>query len=364
MVELRRDSAPRGTAFSARDAVADTPGADNTIADRAVERDAVELDALFGGSLFCDLVFAGADIPGPGEEVYASGFALTVGGTANRAVATARLGMRTGIVAVLGDDPLSAYVRSFLAAEDGVNLDWVETRSDTVVPVSVALTNAHDRSFITYEEAQTHMPVTLAGSLPRVGSCQIALSDADVVWAKELRATGTTIYGGVGWDSSGRWEPSTLDLLDHVDVFIPNEIEATSYTRTDSALDAAKVLAERVPFVVITRGRNGVLAIDGVSGETATASAVPVDAADPTGAGDVFTAAFMASADEPWPLKTRLQFASLAASLSVRSLGGAVSAPYPATIAEFITHQQPEGDWADILHWSREKEAPQKTTQA
>ncbi|MBT1003549.1 carbohydrate kinase family protein [Paenarthrobacter sp. DKR-5] len=316
------------------------------------EAPAAALDALFGGVLFCDLVFAGAGVPGPGEEVYASDFALTVGGTANRCVAAARLGMRTGVVAVLGDDPLSSYVRSFLAAEPGLSLDWVETRGEAMVPVSVALASADDRSFITYEKEGTGMPDRLSSTLPKVGSCQVALSEANTPWVRDLRAAGTVIYGGVGWDSSGHWAASTLDLLDQVDVFIPNAVEAMSYTRTDSPILAAKALVQRVPLVVVTTGREGALAIDGATGEYVEVPTVPVDAVDPTGAGDVFSSAFMAASSIGWGLRTRLQFASLSASLSVRSLGGAASAPRPAELRDFLLRAKPEGDWQDILEWT------------
>ncbi|MFE2446193.1 hypothetical protein ACFXDF_29805, partial [Streptomyces sp. NPDC059426] len=51
------------------------------------------LDVLFAGEVFCDLVFGGIPhLPTPGTEVYADRFAVSPGGTANRAVATARLG--------------------------------------------------------------------------------------------------------------------------------------------------------------------------------------------------------------------------------------------------------------------------------
>jgi sugar/nucleoside kinase (ribokinase family) len=312
-----------------------------------------ELDAVFGGSLFCDLVFADAPIPQPGQEVYASSFALTVGGTANRAVAAARLGMKTGMVAVLGADPLSDVVRAFLEAEPRMRLDWIQTLPGAQVPVTVALTSKHDRGFITYEESQTRMPRRLSSALPAARSCDVSLAESDAPWVREQRKQGALVFGGVGWDASGEWNPATLDKLENVDVFIPNEVEAVSYTRTASVRDAATALAERVPLVVVTRGREGALAIDSASGAVVEVTAPEVDAVDPTGAGDVFTAALMTASTIGWELETRLRFASLAASLSVRSLGGAVSAPRPAELSGFIRQQRPDGDWADIEDWAR-----------
>ena len=75
------------------------------------------VDLLFAGSVFCDIVFSGVPVPAPGTEVFAGAFAVTPGGTANRAVAAARLGATTSLVSELGDDPLGTYVAGVLANE-------------------------------------------------------------------------------------------------------------------------------------------------------------------------------------------------------------------------------------------------------
>lgn len=319
-----------------------------------------EIDVVFGGALFCDLVFLGARIPGPGEEVNSSRFALTVGGVANNCVATARHGLSTGVVAVLGGDPLSDYVRSFLSAVPRLRLDWIETLPECQVPVTAVLTNEHDRSFITYKATAAGMPTSLATPLPRVRSCHVLLRDIQVGWVTELRRRGTTIYTGVGWDTSGNWSARALDALSSADVFVPNETEAMRYTGAASVEEAGRALAERVPLVVITRGERGVFAIDSASGRLIETPSVAVDVVDSTGAGDVFVSSMMAAALIGWPLRTQLQFASLCASLSVRTLGGAAGAPTPADILKFLHCHGPGGDWVDILDWARHscKELP------
>ena len=75
-------------------------------------------------------------------------------------------------------------------------------------------------------------------------------------------------------------------------------------------------------------------------------------AIDPTGAGDVFVASFMASGVLDWPIEQRLRLAGLAASLSVRTLGGAASAPHPCDITQFLADQSPPGDWSTIRSWA------------
>jgi sugar/nucleoside kinase (ribokinase family) len=118
------------------------------------------------------------------------------------------------------------------------------------------------------------------------------------------------------------------------------------YTRTDSAAAAAAVLAEHVPLVVVTCGDEGVLAVDAAAGRTVHLPAVPTTAVDPTGAGDVFVATFMAGERHGWDLDTRLRCAALGAAVSVSTLGGAISAPRLPDLSDFVTAHDLPGDWS------------------
>ncbi|MFD0484999.1 carbohydrate kinase family protein [Kineococcus sp. GCM10028916] len=320
----------------------------------------VETDVVFGGTVFCDLVLSGTPLPGPGEEVFADGFALVAGGTANRAVATARLGMRTGILAVLGTDVLGEHLHDLLAREPGLDLRWLQRTSRYRTPVTVAVTNEHDRGFITYLEDGAEVPRQWPGPLPVVKAAHTGIAFGVPGWIADLRRAGTTVFGGVGWDGSGLWSEEVLHRAEEVDVFVLNEVEALSYTRTDSVEAAAEVLTRHVRSVVITRGAEGVTAVDAGSagvGSWVHVPAVPVRAVDPTGAGDVFTAGLMTGSVLGWDLRTRVAFAGLVATLSVRSLGGSASAPRPAEVAEFLASRRPEGDWTTVLDWAARQPA-------
>ncbi|WP_432564826.1 carbohydrate kinase family protein [Kineococcus sp. SYSU DK003] len=311
----------------------------------------MDLDVLLGGRLFCDLVFSGSSLPKPGAEVFADGFVLSPGGTANRAVAAARLGARTGLLAVLGRDVFGDELARSLATEPNLDLTWLQ-RSDTArTAVTVAVTDEHDRSFITYEEAGTEVPRDWPGTPPTAATCHVGMATDLPRWVGPLRAAGTTVFGGVGWDATHEWSPVVLDRLADVDVFVPNEVEAMSYTRTDDVHTAAGVLAERVGTVVVTRGPRGCLAIH--DGSLVEEPALEVPAIDPTGAGDVFVAGLMTATRLGWDLRQRLRFAGLVASLSVRGLGGAASAPGPRDVLRFLEDEGPREGF-DLVHdWAR-----------
>lgn len=308
------------------------------------------LDLLFAGSVFCDLVFAGVPTPDPGGEVFARRFKLSPGGVANRAVAAARLGARTALLSALGDDPLGQELGVLLAAEPQLDLTWLTIRPGWQTPVTVSLTGEHEREFITYQEPD--QPLCWGADRPRVGATHVGVAHELPGWVSRLRAEGTVVYGGVGWDSSGAWSAAVLDRLPEVDVFVPNDLEAMRYTRTGTPAEAARDLGRRVGLAIVTCGARGVLAFDSDADRLVEVPAVRVPALDPTGAGDVFVASFMASQSLGWPLEQRLRLATLCASLSVRTLGGAASAPGRADLIGFLDTERPAGDWSAIRHWA------------
>jgi sugar/nucleoside kinase (ribokinase family) len=307
---------------------------------------------LFAGEVFCDVVFSGVPVPEAGTEVYADAFTLTPGGIANRAVASARLGVPTILLAQFGDDVLGIHIRSLLADEPNLDVSHTQIVPGHQSPVTVSLTGAHDRSFITYQERIAASP--FPDGLRPISATHVGLSHELPGWVRGLRATGTTVVGGVGWDSTGSWSRDVLHRLAEVDVFVPNDLEAMNYTGTEDAVAAARKLGEFVELAVVTRGRQGAVAYDSGTGELTEVPAILVPAIDPTGAGDVFAASFMAVLGTGWPMEQRLRFAGLCASLSVMSLGGAASAPRPEALTRYLAETAQKGDWSFVEEWASE----------
>jgi sugar/nucleoside kinase (ribokinase family) len=201
--------------------------------------------------------------------------------------------------------------------------------------VTVSLAYDSDRSMVTYHRPMPVMPDRFIQAAPVARTCFLDLDHAVPDWAQEMRGNGSTVVADVGWDSTETWSSDVLDRLDWVDVFLPNAIEAMAYTRTATPELALAALAERVPVVVVKRGAQGAIAVDATTGERAEAPALPVEALDPTGAGDVFGAAFVYGTLAEWPLLERLRFANLCAGLSVRHHSGSLGSPCWGDIALF-----------------------------
>ncbi|MFE6964846.1 carbohydrate kinase family protein [Agromyces sp. NPDC057679] len=297
------------------------------------------VDVLLTGPVFFDLVFTGVGMaPRPGIEVYAEGLASSPGGVANLAVATARLGLRTSLAAALGDDVYGRWCWEFLADREGIDLVRSRLVPGWPTPVTVSIASGSDRSMVTREAPAPYTAAELVGgAAARATFVDLGASrgrDADDWWRTAARG-GTKIFADLGWDPSERWDPSDLRPLSDCYAFTPNEVEAMAYTRTDSALAAARALADLVPLVVVTRGEAGAVAIDSIRGEEVVLPAVPAVGRDATGAGDVFGAALLVGTLHDQPLVERLSFAALCAALAVEHAGGAVGAP----------------GWGDVADW-------------
>ena len=313
---------------------------------------------LFTGDVFCDLVFTGADVPVLGQETYADRFGIAAGGAAIRAMAAARLGADSRLVATMGDDVIGSHIHALLRAEPNLDVEELATVAGYQTPISVAISGPHDRGFLTYVEEH---PVAVPERRDDVAAAHVDVADAASAWGRELREAGTVLVGGVGWDASGEWSSGLLAQLDNVDVFVPNHDEAMAYTRTGDPVAAARALAEHVGLAVVTRGADGVVAVDSANGEEAEVRGIRVAAVDPTGAGDVFTAALMTSFGEEWTLAERLRFATATAAYSVTGLGGGASAPTPGELIGFVERHAADSDWGFLHAWSRRAPLQQTT---
>ena len=297
-----------------------------------------ELDLFVPGVVYLDIIFTGLrELPRPGTEVWASGMGSSPGGIANLAVAAARLGLRTGLGTALSTDAYGDFCAEILRTQEGVDLSASRRLHQGHSPVTVSLAYDRDRSMITHGHPLPLNADGLVGPLPPCRAASVSLTKDRLPWVRRAREAGTLVFADVGWDASAEWPAEALHMLDDCYAFLPNAVEAMQYTRAGTPEEALRRLAGLVPVVVVTCGADGALALDSAVGEVVRAPAVPVDALDPTGAGDVFTAGFIVGTLRGWPLDRRLALANLMAALSVQHFGGSLSAP----------------GWGDIADWWR-----------
>jgi sugar/nucleoside kinase (ribokinase family) len=295
-----------------------------------------QLDLFVPGVVYLDVIFTGLrELPGPGTEVWAPGMGSCPGGVANLAVAASRLGLHTGLGTALSTDAYGEFCHQVLSRQEGIDLSASKRVDDWHSPVTVSLAYDRDRSMITHGHPLPTEADGLVNGLPAARSAAVSLAGSGMGWVHRAKAEGMRVFADVGWDETEEWSRDVLAALTDCHAFLPNSVEAMRYTRTDEPRQALDKLAGLAPVVVVTCGGDGALAVDSTTGEVADVPAVPVEALDPTGAGDVFTAGFITGTLAGWPLTDRLAFANLVAALSVQHFGGSLSAP----------------GWGDIADW-------------
>lgn len=296
----------------------------------------VDFDLLLAGTVFFDLVFTGLpERPATGTEVWADGMGSCPGGVANVAIAASRLGLRTSLAAAFGDDSYGEFNWTTLSEQEGVDLSRSKRYDGWHSPVTVSMSVDLDRSMVSHGHPAPEDASTMISTPPRSQATLVDLRPELEPWVAKAADAGTLLFADTGWDPTGEWSEAMLSQLEHFHAFLPNSVEAMAYTRTDDPWAALYALADRVPIAVVTAGAHGALAVDSVSGEEEWVPALPVTPLDPTGAGDVFAAAFVTGTLAGWPLADRLGFANLSAALAVQQFGGSLAAP----------------GWGDIADW-------------
>lgn len=302
-----------------------------------------DYDLLVVGSANADLVVGVARRPGAGETVLGTDLTVHPGGKgANQAVAAARLGARTALLARVGDD---AHGRLLLDSQRAAGVDTVGVLVSDV-PTGVALITVDpsgDNSIVVSPGANGRLTpgdVRAAGSLfhaSRVVSVQLEIPLETVVEVVRNLAPDNRFVLN---PSPPR--PLPREVLVVCDPLIVNEHEAKVLLGealvSDRPEDWARLLLAKGPrSVVVTLGAEGALtaSADGV----ARVPSVPVDAVDTTGAGDAFAAALAGRLGAGSSLAEAAAYASRVGAAAVTRTGAQDSFP---TAAEVESRCRPE----------------------
>ncbi|NED89976.1 ribokinase [Streptomyces sp. SID11233] len=253
-------------------------------------------DLLVVGSANADLVIGVDRRPAAGETVLGSDLAVHPGGKgANQAVAAARLGARTALLARVGDD---AHGRLLLESQRSAGVDTTGVLVGGA-PTGVALITVDptgDNSIVVSPGANARLTpadIRAAGPLlsaARVVSVQLEIPLDTVVETARVLPAGTRLVLNPSPPA-----PLPAEVLAACDPLVVNEHEARFILGQDAGTTPeswARALTALGPrSVVITLGAGGALAADTRTGEYVRVPSPEVDAVDTTGAGDAFTAA-------------------------------------------------------------------------
>ena len=292
-------------------------------------------DVTIAGELNLDLILYG--LPEqllPERELLADRMMLTLGSSsAIVAHNLSVLGSRVGFQSRIGDDPLGRIALERLQ-EGGVDISQVRIiPGATTTGLTVILHHEQWRNILTYSGTIAELTWDdldldyLAGSRHFHFSSyylQRSMSPKVGELFRYLKSKGLTVSLDTNDDPDDRWEGGLHELLDDVDVFLPNEREACKAAGTNDLESAISKLSQLVPLLVVKLGRKGALAQKG--SQRIRAFSKEVTPVDSVGAGDSFDAGF---------LNEYLRGSDLAACLASGNRAGALSTTRPGGTEAF-----------------------------
>jgi sugar/nucleoside kinase (ribokinase family) len=240
--------------------------------------------------------------------------------------------VRTALRTYVGRDLLGRYqVDALRRARVDTSQVYRHPRLGTAV--SVVFSTRKDRGFLSYKGCawdtarllqkwtpaayRRHRHIHFAGFRPPF-PLNARLLDG-------LRRAGVTTSLDIGWYPAVYRDPSFLDLVRRVTVFMPSWRDArwlTGRAKPDAALRA---LGDLVPVPVIKLGSRGAIGLE--DGKIVRVRPLRVRAVETTGAGDAFNAGFLWAYLRGEPVTRCLEAGNICGALSTRAAGGTAAFP-------------------------------------
>jgi len=286
------------------------------------------------GSINIDMVFPVQHLPEPGETVAAASYEMHCGGKgANQAIAAARCETKTAMVGRVGDDIFGRRAQKNLKQHSvwaaGVG---ISDESQTGLAM-IAVDPTGENEIIVAHGANADITADQVPDdilSPRnlvLADFEIPVAVLEDVLARAKKRNCLTILNAAPVVKFPK------EMLQSVDVFIVNEIEAQQVSHQldlgeQDPIKMACVLSKTYDLtVIITMGRQGAFAVQ--KGHAWKVAALDIEkCVDTTGAGDCFCGVFAAYTSRGEELPIALHRAAIAGSLSCQKLGAQESMPW------------------------------------
>jgi sugar/nucleoside kinase (ribokinase family) len=246
----------------------------------AVRWAAVSVDLVVATPSFLDMTVVGLEaLPALGEERFAGDLLRSPGGGAITAVAAARLGLRTALVAPLGEDLAGEFVRAELEQE-GITVSG-QTAART--PQTLVMPFGDDRAMVTVDPGARARSADVAGLEPRAVAANL----------EQLHLVPAGAHGFItcGDDDARAFSRRLPRDVGRMRALFLDRSDACVLTGESDLGEAAAQLAQAVETVVIMHGAHGTLTMLG--GQRVEAPDFETGpAVDTTGDRDLICAAF------------------------------------------------------------------------
>jgi ribokinase len=292
------------------------------------------------GSVNEDVLIAVARLPGRGETVIARSTSVAPGGKgANQAAAAGRLGPGVHMVGRIGDD--AAGNRQLAAlAESRVNVSRVHrSRGVPTGSATIPVEDGSGENLIVVVPGANALLTPEDADVDPVRRADVVLLQLEVplatVTAAATAATGIVVL------TPAPPQPLPAELLERVDVLVPNEHELVQLA---GARPGQRSPAELVALargitgsaVVVTLGGRGALVVPPGDGPALLQAPPRVRPVDTTGAGDCFCGALAQALAGGADLTAAVRFAVAAAALSTTGPGARGALPEEPAVRRLL----------------------------
>jgi sugar/nucleoside kinase (ribokinase family) len=293
-----------------------------------------KLDIAIAGEINLDLILYGLPISIPVErELLAHDFQLTLGSSsAILAHNLAILGANVGFITRVGTDPLGTIAIDRLR-ESGAELSRiVQAESPAKTGVTILLHHSASRHILTYPGTMSEMTRADLDYEYLASARHFHLSSLFLHRAlekdlpqlfKDLKRDGLTISLDTNDDPEDLWAGVLDELLDYVDILLPNEQELLNIARRDTTKKALAALRSRVPVIALKRGKSGALVQ--TSSDVIHVPPITVTPVDTIGAGDSFNTGFLFAYLQGADWEECARAGNIAGALSTLKPGGTES---------------------------------------
>jgi len=296
--------------------------------------------------------------PAEGEDCLSQKLSFQCGGVGlNAAMALARSGCPVRLVSCVGKDWFADFVLG-RAAREGIEVSYVQ-RSPSVMTglMFITISPNGQRTFFGSRGACAELRATerLHSWLDGVTVLEIAgyafLTPSSSQCAGQLiskaKARGIWVAVDVGTGPSREIPEKLMQVAREVDTVFANATEAEALTGQPSAERAFAALEQAgAREVILKLGGEGCLVRD--NGKLCGVPPFRVEVVDTTGAGDAFTAGFLAARQWGWSLRECALFANACGAAATTAMGAGERLPGITVIEELLESGRLTLDWDGV----------------
>lgn len=275
-------------------------------------------------------------------------FRADLGGSAgNIAVALARLGVRTGLIAPVSADPAGDFVKRTLATVGVDHLTPVGLTDGSRTSLAIAETRLDDCEVVIYRNHAADLQLTKAMHVYAptliVTGTALASDPSRGATISALEETPFAVldldYRAYTWSSSVEARSTYQKALRHTDLVVGNEDEFSLLADGSDPLIYARSIAKNHKLIIFKMGAEGSIALFPDGSEQAF-GVFDVKVLKPFGAGDSFMGGLMSQLLKGSSVADAIRYGSACAALVVSSPGCASAMPNSDQVLALMESQK------------------------